>query len=454
MIRRILVMLNLFLLFALMFSGCAAPAPAPAAPTTAPAAPTTAPAAPTTAPAAPTMAPAASTGGDLGLPDAMAGKSWDDILKEAKGQTVNFYHWGGSDVVNKFYQGFLTEQAKALGITLKSVPIAAPTEFVEKILNEHAAGVKNGSIDIVWINGENFRTVRQADALYGPFAEKLPNAKYIDFTLPAYQYDFGTPIEGYESTWLSGQMVLIYNTVCAPDLPVKDGVLSIQALKDWIIANPGKFTYTSPPEFTATAFLTPIFYTLTGGMDQWQGNFDQTLFDQKAPAVWAWLNEIEPSLWRKGETYPETLTQLDQLYANGEVCFTMNYGLQHADNMIKQGRFPATLRTFVFDEGTVSNWNFIAIPENAANLAGALAMTDLMLSPEVQYAASDPDQMASVAGITLSKLPKEWQDKWDELPRGEATLPPTVLAAHQVGPVSAQMLPILEQGWEENVLKK
>jgi putative spermidine/putrescine transport system substrate-binding protein len=325
---------------------------------------------------------------------------------------------------------------------------------VDKILNEYKAGVSKGSVDLVWINGENFRTVKLAGALYGPYADKLPNAKYCDWDSPAYRYDFGTPIDGFESVWRSGQMVVIYNTACAGDLPVKDGVVKLEDFEKWIMTHPGKFTYTAPPEFTGTAFLTALFYKLTGGYEQWQGPFNQTLFNEKAPLMWDWLNKIKPYLWRNGETYPESLTQIDNLFANGEVCFDINYDQRYADTMMDQGRFPATARTFVWESGTVANWNFVAIPKNSGSLAAALVVANMLMSPEVQYEAARPDVLGSQPGITLSLLPKEWQDKFDALPRGVATLPPSVLSAHQVPPLTGEMLPIFEQAWEDNVLKK
>jgi putative spermidine/putrescine transport system substrate-binding protein len=438
--HRNLVILSLLVVVAMILGACGSKP----APTTPPAVPTTAPVAPTTPPKAP----------PLGLPAPLDGKSWDDILAEAKGQTVNFWHWGGSDLWNAFYAGYIAKEAAKLGVTIKTVPVAAPTQFVDTILNESKAGVAKGSVDIVWINGENFRTVKQAGTLYGPYADKLPNAKYCDWNSPAYTYDFGTPIEGMESVWLGGQMVVIYNTACAKDLPVNDGVVKLEDLEKWIIANPGKFTHTSPPEFTATAFLTALFYKLTGGAAQWQGPFNQTLFDQKAPLLWDWLNKLEPYFWRKGETYPESLTALDNLFANGEVCFNINYGQRYADTMIKDGRFPDTARTFVLESGTVANWNFMAIPKNSGSLAGALVVANMLMSPEVQYEVAKPDVMGSQPGITLSLLSKDWQDKFNSLPRGVATLPPTVLSAHQVPPLSGEMLPKFEQAWEDSVLKK
>ena len=115
--RAFSVSLVLLLLAALVAACGSTPEPA------APEAPTTAPE-PTAAPTE--AAPAEPAAEDLGLPDELAGKSWDDIVAEAQGQTVNFYHWGGSDLWNAFYAGYLAEEAKALGLTVSEVMAWTP----------------------------------------------------------------------------------------------------------------------------------------------------------------------------------------------------------------------------------------------------------------------------------------------------------------------------------------
>jgi putative spermidine/putrescine transport system substrate-binding protein len=106
--------------------------------------------------------------------------SWDEVLAAATGTTVNWYMWGGSDFINQQVDekvgGPLLEQ---FGVTLNRVPIEATADAVNKVLNEKTAGKNSGgSIDLIWINGENFRTMKDGGLLYGPFTELLPNGKY------------------------------------------------------------------------------------------------------------------------------------------------------------------------------------------------------------------------------------------------------------------------------------
>ena len=109
-----------------------------------------------------------------------AAAGWEEIVARARGTTVNYGMWSGDEGRNRYFQGAVTERLKQqYGITLRVVPNSDVAEAVNKILNEKGAGkTRDGSIDLIWINGENFRSAKQAAVLWGPFAEKLPNIRY------------------------------------------------------------------------------------------------------------------------------------------------------------------------------------------------------------------------------------------------------------------------------------
>lgn len=82
---------------------------------------------------------------------------WSKILKEAKGQTVNWYMWGGSDTINNYVNKVIGGKAAELGIKLNQVKLNATADAVNKVLGEKQAGnLTKGSVDMIWINGENF----------------------------------------------------------------------------------------------------------------------------------------------------------------------------------------------------------------------------------------------------------------------------------------------------------
>jgi putative spermidine/putrescine transport system substrate-binding protein len=195
-------------------------------------------------------------------------------------------------------------------------------------------------------------------------------------------------------------------------------------------------------------------YWAAGGPEQFLGEFDQAVFDEKMPACWEALNDLEPYLWREGETYPENATRLEDLFANSEVYFDMAYGPANASNLIKQGKYPETTRTFVFDTGTIANTHYVAIPYNSPSKAGAMALANFLLSPEAQLDKAHPDVWGDLPAIDPNLLPAEWQQQFSDLPRGVATLPMDELAAHRLPELQSPWLTAIEQGWEENVLQK
>lgn len=104
-------------------------------------------------------------------------KDWNSIVEKSKGTTVTFYGWGGSELTNKWIDNHLAKELKEkYNITLKRVPMDID-DILNKMLGEKQAGSDKGTIDVVWINGENFYTAKKNNLLYGPFSENLPNYK-------------------------------------------------------------------------------------------------------------------------------------------------------------------------------------------------------------------------------------------------------------------------------------
>src|SRR5437667_5135988 len=105
-------------------------------------------------------------------PGQFAAAAWDDVVRQARGAEVGFGMWAGDEDRNRFFRSSVSKSLRNdFGITLRIVPLGDTAEGVNKLLNEKGAGKSTGgSIDILWINGENFRTAKQAGILWGPFS--------------------------------------------------------------------------------------------------------------------------------------------------------------------------------------------------------------------------------------------------------------------------------------------
>jgi putative spermidine/putrescine transport system substrate-binding protein len=376
--------------------------------------------------------------------------TWPQILERAQGQTVDWFMWGGFPSTNAYVNGYVAPRVQEIyGVKLRQVPVKDISEVVSKLLVEKQAGKnEEGQVDLLWINGENFRTCKKNNLLYGPFAERLPNQKLVDWSRPSVSNDFGEPVQGLESPWGSAQVVMIYDSKRIRMPPQTMG-----ELLDWIRKNPGRFAYPAPPDFTGSVFVRHVFYHVAGDAASWQGEFDEKRFQTAAAETYQVLRSIAPDLWRQGKTYPENPIRLAHLLADGEVDFAMSYHPAEASKMIHDGLYPDSVRTFVFKEGTISNTHFVAIPFNAAAKEGAMVVANFLISPEAQLKKADPEVWGDFPAIDIKRLDPAWQAKFQNLPRGIATLPNEELQSHQLPEPPSEILIRLEKGWDRHVLK-
>lgn len=376
--------------------------------------------------------------------------SWEQTLSDAKGQTVDWYMWGGSPAVNSYVNDYVAKKLKStFDITLRQVPVKDIAEIVSKLAVEKQAGkTVDGSVDLMWINGENFRTCKRLNLLHGPFTQTLPNTHYLDLNSPAFKSDFGTPVENLESPWGSSQLVMVYDSARTPNPPK-----TIPALLTWIKNNPGRFTYPAPPDFTGSAFIRHIFYHASGSSEKWQKPYSKQELQQGADATFTILEDIKKSLWREGATYPESPVKMDTLFADKEIDFSFSYQQGSASQNIADGIFPDSIRTYVFDTGTISNTHFVAIPFNAKDKSAAMVVANFLLSPEAQLEKAKGEVWGDFPVINPKTLSEEWQKKFSSLEKGVATLSDSELQAHQLPEPPSEILIYLEKEWQKQILK-
>lgn len=380
--------------------------------------------------------------------------SWTAIQKQAKGETVNLYMWGGSSSINQYIDHWVAPRLKKeTGVTLKRVPVNDTLDIINKLLDEKGVGKKEGSADIIWINGENFKTAKDSHLLWTAFASKLPNDnQYIDQKAKDITNDFGEPTDGLEAPWGKSQFVFAYDSN-----KIKQPPASIKELKDWAIAHPGKFTYPAPPDFTGSAFIRQVF----NGLSPFYLNYLQpenrarsSQLQKDLQPVWSYLNGIKPYLWRNGTTYPQSSDNLDQLFGSGEVWMTMSYDPAFASQKIKEGAFPKSTRTFVLSSGTLSNTHYLSIPFNSLHKAGAMAAINFLLSPEAQIAKLRPENWGDGMSINPGKLSEQYKKELAAVDQGPATLSSERLSRYRVPEIRSDYVNSIEQGWQGHVAKK
>ncbi|SLN24323.1 hypothetical protein ROJ8625_01001 [Roseivivax jejudonensis] len=369
---------------------------------------------------------------------------WEAVLDEADGQTVYWHAWGGSTATNDFIAWVGNEVASRHGVTLEHVKLADTADAVTRVLSERQAGEDDdGAVDLIWINGPNFASMKQQDLLFGPFAEDLPNWQYVDVDGKTVQTDFTVPTEGYEAPWAMAQVVFMHDTEDLPEpLPTAEAIL------DWAEANPGRFTYPQPPDFLGTTFLKQILIELTDDSETLMQPADEADYEAVVEPLWAYLDALTPHLWRSGRAYPQSGPDQLALMADDEIDLAISFSPGEASTAIADFRLPDTVRTFVLEDGTLGNASFVAIPYNSGSKAGAMVVANFLMSPDAQVRAQDPDVLGYGTVLDVAELPEEHRTGFENLDLGIATLSPQELGDVQPEPHPSWMTRIADT-WAE-----
>ncbi|MDN5933203.1 MAG: ABC transporter substrate-binding protein, partial [Pseudonocardia sp.] len=379
-------------------------------------------------------------------PAAPDAADWPAVLEQARGTTLDWYMYTGDEAINAVVGGYVAPRlAEEFGVTLNVVSVADTADAVNKVLAERQAGrAGSGTVDAIWLNGENFATGKQADLWACGYPEQLPNARYLDLTAPALASDFGVPVDGCEAAWQQANSALVYASAA---LGAAD-VASLTALTGWARANPGRFTYPAPPDFTGSMAVRTFLYDTAGDPAALTGPLDPVL----AGELWTRLDGLEPALWRAGETYPTSQDAVEQLYATGEISAYFTYGPGTVSSKVADGVFPATTRTAVPDVGNIANTSYLAIPADAADRAAALVLANLLQDPQTQLRFYADGGIYPV--IDLDRVSTDLRAEFDAVDLGPSVLPLDELTARTLPELDAEVAAAVDDGWTAQVLQR
>ncbi len=373
------------------------------------------------------------------LPNMAFAADWSAIETEAKGQEVYFNAWAGADNINA-YIAWAGEQLKErYGVTLTHVKITDTAEVVKRVRDEVNSGKTDGSVDLVWINGENFRTMKVEKLLFGPFTQALPNFAFVDTVgKPTTLQDFTESVDGLESPWGMAQF-----TFFGDGAKISNPPKSMMELAAFAKANPGRVTYPAPPDFHGTTFLKQAMVELATDRSIFAKPIDKDVFAEVAKPWLVFLDELRPSLWREGKQYPKSQAEITQMVADGELLIGLTFNPNEPANLVAAGTLPKTTIAWQHAAGTIGNSHFVAIPTNAKAKAAAQVVANFLLSAEAQARKNDLKIWGDPTVLDLTKLSGEDAQQFASLPApGSVIFPgPAILEPH------GSFVPLIESTW-------
>jgi putative thiamine transport system substrate-binding protein len=125
----------------------------------------------------------------------------------ARKTSTAYIDWAGSTLKERY------------GVNVVHVKLDDTANAVAKVLAEKAAGKnEGGSVDLIWINGENFASMKRQELLMSPdWTTGLPNWAYVDHeNKPTILTDFTIPTDGLESPWGGAKLVFFHDSARTP----------------------------------------------------------------------------------------------------------------------------------------------------------------------------------------------------------------------------------------------
>ncbi len=326
--------------------------------------------------------------------------NWDELLNTAKGQTVYFNAWAGSDTINAYIAWAASEMKSRFGVSVEHVKITDTAEVVRRVRDEVAAGKADGSVDMVWINGENFRAMKADKLLFGPFANDLPNFAFVDVEgKPTTTQDFSEAVEGLEAPWGMAQL-----TFFGDGAKISTPPLTIKELTDFAAKNPGRVSYPAPPDFHGTTFLKQVLFESVQDAGVFGQPGDAAAFAKYEDLWAASLDELHKVSWREGKQFPKSQADVTNMVADGELAIGITFNPNEPANLVAAGRMPASTLAWQHRNGTIGNTHFVAIPINANAKAGAQVLANFLMSPEAQAKKNDLKTWGDPTVLAISKL--------------------------------------------------
>lgn len=369
-------------------------------------------------------------------------KNWPAIERAASGQTVYFNAWGGSENINAYLEWVGEQMQGRYGVKVVQVKLDDTANAVAKVVAEKAAGKdEGGSVDLIWINGENFASMKKQGLLLSPgWAKSLPNWKYVDTeNQPTILTDFTEPTDGLESPWGSAKMVFFYDSARTDAASLPDNAAQ---LLDWAKKHPGRFSYPAPPDFIGSTFLKQVLSELLDNPAKLTSPVDEETFERDVDPLFAYLDQLHEVAWRSGKAFPQNYPDMKQKLADGELEIIFAFNPAEASAGIRAGELPDSVRSFTFSGGTLGNTHFVAIPYNAHAKEGALLTANFLISPQAQLRKQDPQYWGDPTVLSMAKLPEADRIAFQSIDLGVATLSP-----EDLGPLIAEPHP----SWMERI---
>lgn len=331
-------------------------------------------------------------------------KQWNKIIDSANGTIVNvLYYSRDKNIIEWFEKDYTKDLKIKYNIDLRFTYM--PLEKIKEALIESKDKNESTQYDLILISEDGFKFFKENELLYKNTLDKLPNY-YSNLQGEEYftVYDEGIEINKLEVPIYRNQLVFAHNEDVIYETP-----RTFDELLEVAKNNKGKITYIHPSDKTGLAFLLSVVSSKVDFKELNKLKPDKEIVYNKIKPAIEYLVELDKYLYNKGESYPENTEEIDKLFSEDTLLFSLTMDNSHVTEKITETYFKKGCNTFSIDEGTTGFVEYIAMPNNADNKSGAFVTMNNLISGETQaiiYRDKDLNKLpiVNLNTITSSEL--------------------------------------------------
>ena len=376
-------------------------------------------------------------------------KNWTLMTQSAKGTVVTIAIEHSNPAVLEWFR-------KDFASTLKlkhEIELVVVDQNILKTLDqlnqEKANEVEMGSIDLIYIESEGFKSAMEKSLLYGPFSDKLPNAElYFEPKDTNYASRDGISANYHMIPVSRKQLSMIYNQDVFYEKPE-----SYDALIEIIKTYKGGFTYPDPrTSIEGQAFVLSVLGQYLDFDVFKSGTLDKNKYlDAIKPGIED-LVAMKPYLMDGGATYPQSMEALDAIFREGKAIMSLSMDYNYVTDRLREYEYPEGASTFVIPAGMATFNEVAAIAFNAPNKSGAMVVLNELLTPEVQTLKYNPRNWGSLPPYSKNLVDTTKLEAFKDVKLKSTTVKLSEFIEASMPEFSPEMIKIALLEWENKVL--
>lgn len=376
-------------------------------------------------------------------------KNWELIESSAKNSTVTMAIQHSNPLAVEWFKNNYAAYLKSeYGMTLVVVeqPLVKTMDILEADLQNE---LEIGRYDLIILENNGYKRAVERGLLYSPFTDKIPNMRtYVNPGNMEFKYKDGLEVDGSLAPYGRNQLFMAYDQDIFYETPA-----TYNELLEYVEEYNNAFVYPDP----RTSIEGELFVV---GVAARKVDIDRLMnVEPSKEAVYAivgesleFLNALEPYMYLKGSYYPTTTEEMDELFVEGELVFSMNLNFEYVTNKLKEYEYPEGASTFVIEEGTMGLNEWIGIPFNAPNKSGAMAAVNAILSPEMQGSKYEPRNWGNLPVYDPDYTNTEAYDVIKSVKLKSTSLKQDTLLGSRIPEVPEEIRAIIVELWVDHVL--